>query len=338
MNYSRNEYGKTPFDYNFDMKRNPVLVRFRSGAEEADRVFQSLLQEGAFQAIRTVERNSAANEQLTEEDARRCAETIRAESGRDILIVIDHPDLNPADFADIRNDIAENPDRILALDIRCPLPRDHSVIQKYLTLLIEKSSLPLASVWYIPASAAGRLRDEPDPARSFPLRWLLGCRLAQIPVQLRSRRVGWIGTYRSQKFSLIALIWYYLNRLVRYSTASFSSVLLDYAVFSLVLIPGGAPLAALIIGRVCSTIFNFMMLRRFVYQDQAGTLWPTVVRYSFLTLFSTAVAFFTIEFIRARVRLPVLFIKMVVEICLFFFNFTMSRAWVFVGKRKRANG
>ena len=256
------------------MKRNPVLVRFRSGAEDADRVFQSILQEGGYGTIRTVDRAPDADVRLTEEEAFQFVEAVRADRENDLLIVIDHPDLHPSDIEDIRADIAENPDRILALDFRTPLPAGYSAIHQYLHTLIEKSSLPIASVWYVPAAAARRLSEMADPNASFPLRWLLGCRLAGIPVQLRSRRVGWDRTYRSRKFSLIALLWYYLNRLVRYSTASLFSVLLDYLVFTLVLVLGGTSLTALVIGRVCSTIFNFMMLRRFVYQDQAGTDWP----------------------------------------------------------------
>ena len=159
-------------------------------------------------------------------------------------------------------------------------------------------------------------------ASVFPLRWLIGCRCAGKKACLRVRRKNWNRTYRSQKFSFPALLWYYFHRLVRYSTASLFSVLLDYVVFMTALFFGAPSLAALIVGRAFSMAVNFTLLRKFVYRDrpELARAW---LRYLGLTLFSSAAAFFAIETLRRMVPLPVVIVKALVETTLFFFNYMM---------------
>lgn len=314
------------------MGKKISLIRFRDPDGGLDSLFASLFpSEGGagFETIRTIDRDPEGEAgKLTDRETARLGEALRENEMRPVWIVLDHPDLKPSDVAAISADIEEDPERIAALALRVPVPEGESVVHRALRGLVEKSTLPRVMVWYLPAGALGCLREDQMFASVFPLRWLIGCRCAGKKACLRVRRKNWNRTYRSQKFSFPALLWYYFHRLVRYSTASLFSVLLDYVVFMTVLFFGAPSLAALIVGRAFSMAVNFTLLRKFVYRDrpELARAW---LRYLGLTLFSSAAAFFAIETLRRVVPLPVVIVKALVETTLFFFNYTMSREWVF---------
>lgn len=314
------------------------LIRFRDPGGGLDSLFVSLFpSEGGagFETIRIIDRDPEGEAgKLTDRETARLGETLRENGMRPVWVAVDHPDLKPSDVAAISADIEEDPERIAAVALRFPIPESESVVQRALRGLVEKSALPRVAIWYLPAGALGGLPANQSFAAVFPLRWLIGCRLAGKKACLRVRRKNWNRTYRSQKFSFPALLWYYFHRLVRYSTASLFSVLLDYLVFMAVLFLGAPSLAALIVGRVVSMTVNFTLLRNFVYRDrpELSRAW---LRYLGLTLFSSAAAFFAIETLRRVIPLPVVIVKALVETTLFFFNYTMSREWVF---RKKPSG
>lgn len=127
---------------------------------------------------------------------------------------------------------------------------------------------------------------------------------------------------------ILRQLWKKVSHFIGYSAASISSVLVDYAVFSAAIFFGASALLALILGRTFSFVYNYAVLQGWINQgtSAAGRSFP---RYLLLTIFSTTAAYLIMQWVRAHAGLPILLIKAIVESGLFFFNYFVSRFWVF---------
>lgn len=135
------------------------------------------------------------------------------------------------------------------------------------------------------------------------------------------------GTFNQSPHAL-RRIWKKISHFIGYSATSISSVLIDYAVFSAAIFFGGTALMALILGRVCSFVYNFTILQTFVSHGSSA-IQRSLPRYLLLTVFSTAAAYLIMSWVRAQSGLPIILVKAIVESVLFFFNYFVSRFWVF---------
>ena len=130
----------------------------------------------------------------------------------------------------------------------------------------------------------------------------------------------------------------------KYASSSLLSFLLDIALFTLLdrwllgaifgdLLRGadaGGYLhtyAAAGIARVASSLFNFMVNKRFVFQ--AKQVNGAVVRYALLAVFSLSVSALLTNLLFNALRINKSVIKALLDTVLYFFNYRVQKAWVF---------
>lgn len=251
-----------------------------------------------------------------------------AAENTDTLICFCDAPVTVRDMELLREDRLADPAAVLALEIREPFDETVGWIRRWQLKVIRKSSPPRPALMILPVGALKRFAETTGEGEALFTRALLRCCRDGLPIRLRARSIAATQAVPSAKLSAVALIWYELNRLVRYSTASLFSVVTDYIVYALAIALTTNPLIALVCGRVASLLFNFALLKNFVYPERDDHSRP-FLRYLSLTAFSTSLTYFGIELLRGELRLPILLAKGTVELTMFFFNFMMTKNWVF---------
>ena len=114
--------------------------------------------------------------------------------------------------------------------------------------------------------------------------------------------------------------------LLRFSSVSLATALLDNLVFILAYRQTGRVLESQVIGRIAGVAFNYWMVRRTVFysQQRHGTVLP---RYLALALASGTASYGGIELLAPS--LNVYAAKLLMETLLFFVNFTVQRLFIF---------
>lgn len=117
--------------------------------------------------------------------------------------------------------------------------------------------------------------------------------------------------------------------LLRFTAASLVTALIDNLIFYLLWRRGAPVLVAQIAARSLAAAFNYIVVRRAVFQTRASHA-ATLPR--FLTVFAAggAISYGLIQFLVTTGHLPVFGSKIAVETLLFFANFLAQRDWVFL--------
>ena len=91
---------------------------------------------------------------------------------------------------------------------------------------------------------------------------------------------------------------------------------------------------ALIAARVVSLIVNYFLLQLAVFQN--GKRQDSFPRYILLVIFSTTILYFLMQWIEGLLpRIDPIFIKMVLEFIMNFFNYAVARFFVFDDKKEK---
>lgn len=91
---------------------------------------------------------------------------------------------------------------------------------------------------------------------------------------------------------------------------------------------------ALIAARVVSLIVNYFLLQLAVFQN--GKRQDSFPRYILLVIFSTTIIYFLMQWIEGLLpRIDPVFIKMVLEFIMNFFNYAVARFFVFDDKKEK---
>ncbi len=91
---------------------------------------------------------------------------------------------------------------------------------------------------------------------------------------------------------------------------------------------------ALIAARVVSLIVNYFLLQLAVFQN--GKRQDSFPRYILLVIFSTTILYFLMQWIEGLLpRIDPVFIKMVLEFIMNFFNYAVARFFVFDDKKEK---
>jgi glycosyltransferase involved in cell wall biosynthesis len=116
--------------------------------------------------------------------------------------------------------------------------------------------------------------------------------------------------------------------LLRFSSVSLMTALLDNLVFYLAFRHWGHVLGSQILGRVFAVGFNYSMVRSSVFYSKQRHK-AVLPKYLLLVLGSGAVSYAGIQFLSARLRINPVSAKLVVETILFFANFAIQRVFIF---------
>lgn len=120
--------------------------------------------------------------------------------------------------------------------------------------------------------------------------------------------------------------------ILKYSMASVLSASLDYMTFA-ILSPHCSNVWILTFaGRAISAIFNFTINKKVVFRSP-GKIWQQVLKYLMLLIISGSISAFFVYTIHAAFAANVIFIKLVVELSLYFLNFYVQKNYIFSKRR-----
>ena len=128
------------------------------------------------------------------------------------------------------------------------------------------------------------------------------------------------------------------REITKFFASSFLSFLLDYSVFTLLVllfgrIAAGGIATANVIARLISGTFNFTLNRRVVFESNTK-LSEAAVRYIALAGTVLAAGTGSLWILTKKLGVNALIAKLIVEVCLFLFNFIIQRTIVFPGEER----
>lgn len=123
---------------------------------------------------------------------------------------------------------------------------------------------------------------------------------------------------------------------VKFCASSVAGFLLDNTVFTAMILVLKLPrrydiLIALVVARVVSALFNYLLNRRYVFGG-ATSVGGSLTRYALLALVIAALSYAftaTISAVFDRMGLAITLVKIAVEIVLFLVSYIVQRRWVF---------
>ena len=117
--------------------------------------------------------------------------------------------------------------------------------------------------------------------------------------------------------------------LFRFTLASLSSALIDYAVFILIYGLTSNLLAGQACARLVSMLYNYSVVKKMVFfsGEQVSRTFP---KYLALVIFSGTISYFLIKILTQFSPLPVIAAKAIVESLVFLANFAIQRDFIFV--------
>lgn len=120
--------------------------------------------------------------------------------------------------------------------------------------------------------------------------------------------------------------------ILKYMCSSFLSVIIDYVVFFSISKYVGNIFLMTYLGRICTAIVNFLINRKVVFKKD-GNLALQALKYIALLLVSGTMSAILVQWGAALLgRNYLVFIKVIVELILFFFNFYVQKNFVFTRK------
>ena len=180
----------------------------------------------------------------------------------------------------------------------------------------------------IPASMIPDLLRLEARGYEFELEMLIAARHLGVPVIEEPIRTIYEPGNRSSHFNPLTDSMKIYFVLLRFSSVSLMTALLDNLVFYFVWKRTGFVLESQLAGRVAAVIFNYSMVRKKVFASREGhqVLLP---KYLLLVFTSGAVSYLGIRFLTARFGMHAMPAKISIETLLFFVNFQVQRTFIF---------
>lgn len=119
---------------------------------------------------------------------------------------------------------------------------------------------------------------------------------------------------------------------LKYSAAGLIASAADNLTYFLLNRFGVTDIPALIAARVVSLIVNFILLRFAVFQQ--GRRRDSFPRYILLVIFSTTIVYFLLKWLKPLIPVNPTFVKMGIEFAMNFFNYAVTRFFVFEDKNR----
>jgi glycosyltransferase involved in cell wall biosynthesis len=162
----------------------------------------------------------------------------------------------------------------------------------------------------------------------FELEMLIAARQLGVPLVEESIRTIYEPGNRSSHFNPIKDSMKIYFVLLRFSSVSLITALLDNLVFYFVWRRTGFVLESQVAGRLVAVIFNYSMVRKTVFASREGhqVLLP---KYLLLVATSGTASYLGIQFLTTRFGVNAMPAKLFVETLLFFVNFLIQRTFIF---------
>ena len=246
---------------------------------------------------------------------------------------------HPEDIEQIARTLAAQPDRVVlgarTFDRDVPLrSRVGNVVTRTVmhALVGHNVSDTQTGLRGIPATLLPHLLRMEANGYDFELDMLIGARRHAIPiVEVPIRTIYEPGNRTSHFNPLIDSMKIYFV-LLRFSSVSLMTALLDSLVFYLAYRRLGSVAASQVAGRLLAVAFNYFMVRRTVFFSRERHFY-VLPKYLLLVCVSGAASYAGIELLYSSSHMRPLAAKLLVETLLFFANFAIQRDFIF-GKRE----
>ena len=183
----------------------------------------------------------------------------------------------------------------------------------------------------IPISLLKKLMTTTGERYEYEMNYLLTCDvpIKQVPIET---------VYPENRTTHFNPLWDSLaiyKVLLAYLASSILVAGIDFVVFSILTVYGDSKIwFATALARASSAIFNFSLNRKVVFKATDGdSLDRQFFKYLALLIFSGTVSAVTISTLKDFLPVGVVSLKVAVELCLFFFNYYVQRAFVFAKSR-----
>ena len=171
----------------------------------------------------------------------------------------------------------------------------------------------------------------PGERYEYEMNALLYCSRRGVPLREIPIETIYIDGNSGSHFRPAGDSWRVYKEIFKFSCSSLLGFMVDYALYSLLILFGAAPLSANIAARCVSASVNFSLNRRFVFRDK-GPLAASATRYAALALgiliCNSAILFLLISGLRLN-PFPA---KLVTETILFLFSYLAQKKIVFATK------
>ncbi|MDR3700177.1 MAG: bifunctional glycosyltransferase family 2/GtrA family protein [Candidatus Sulfopaludibacter sp.] len=192
----------------------------------------------------------------------------------------------------------------------------------------------------IPVTMLPQLLQLESSGYEFELEMLILAHQLSIPVAEEPIRTIYEAGNRSSHFNPLVDSMKIYFVLLRFTSVSLATALLDNLVFYLAYRHSGHVLASQVLGRVLAVAFNYWMVRRSVFYSQQRHL-STLPKYLALVAVSGAASYGGIRLLGASLGIHPVAAKLMVESALFFVNFVVQRMLIFRpshGRKRHAGG
>lgn len=125
--------------------------------------------------------------------------------------------------------------------------------------------------------------------------------------------------------------------ILKYSAASILSTVIDFIIFAIAQGLGAEIGFSIAVARVGSSTTNFLLNRNLVFRSKDDKF-RQLIQYAALVCFSGVLSALLISYLEKTFFIGAIFGKVIVETCLFFFNYFMQRTFIFVRRRSLKDG
>lgn len=172
----------------------------------------------------------------------------------------------------------------------------------------------------------------PGERYEYEMNALLYCARHGIPVREIPVETIYIDGNAGSHFRPLGDSWRVCQEIFKFSCSSLLGFATDYALYSLLVIAGVAPLSANIAARCVSALLNFVVNRRFVFRD-SGPVAQSALRYAALALGILCCNSALLVLLTSGLGVHPLAAKPVTEVILFLFSYLAQRNFIF-GERE----
>lgn len=173
----------------------------------------------------------------------------------------------------------------------------------------------------------------------YEMNMLMDCSRQGIPVHEIPIQTIYLSDNKNSHFDSVKDSFRIYKEIIKFSSSSFVSFLLDYALFSILVAVFGAGFsdAATVIARVFSASVNFTLNRYLVFNNkEKAPLLQSLLKYALLAVCILAVNTLLIHLLTQVLGWNPYFSKILVEITLFIVNWLIQRNLVYYKKKKKS--
>jgi putative flippase GtrA len=185
----------------------------------------------------------------------------------------------------------------------------------------------------IPSSFLTQFTEVPGERYEYETNMLIsvfrnGSKTVEMPIN-----TIYINGNRSSHFNPLidSLLIYFV--LFRFIISSAVTSLVDFAFFTAYFYFVGSLPQAIIVGRSCAVGVNFFLNRKFVFKSGKQLFYP-LVTYLALVAFIAFVSYLLIQYLHAYFGITILLSKMISELSLFVFSFSVQHNFIFVNREQ----